>query len=356
MLADRTTLTQFLIEERRRHPDASGELNGLILDIALASKAISRAVARGAVDRALEATPPANVEGVRDRNLERLANDIFLRSSEWGGHLAGMMSRAMDRTSTIPQHYPRGSYLLVFDPLDGATNLDVNVTVGSVFSILRAPKPHDDAEAADFLQCGRMQVCAGYAIYGPATMLVLTVGTGVHGFTLDPMLGEFFLTHPALCIPPATCEFAIDASNSRRWQPAVERYVAECLAGQAGPRAKDFHMRWIASLVAETHRILMRGGVFLDPRDLRSPGGTSQASLLHAANPVAFIVEQAHGRAITGRCDVLDAQPESLQQRTGLIFGSCEEVERIERYHRDYNFRDCDAPLFGMRGLFRAAI
>jgi fructose-1,6-bisphosphatase I/sedoheptulose-1,7-bisphosphatase len=356
MLADRTTLTQFLIEERRRHPEASGELNGLILDVALACKAIARALAKGVVEGALEAAAPTNVEGLREKDLGVLANEIFLRSSEWGGHLAGIVSGAMSRPWTIPAHYPRGRYLLVFDPLDGASNLDVNVTVGSIFSILRAPNPRDDASVADFLQPGRAQVCAGYAIYGPTTMFVLTVGTGVHGFTLDPLLGEFFLTHPALRIPPSTCEFAIDASNSRFWEPAVERYVEECLAGRSGPRGKDFHMRWIASLVAETHRILMRGGVFLDPRGARAETRAGQPTLLHAANPVAFVIEQAQGRAITGRGRVLDVQPESLQQRTGLIFGSPDEVERIERYHRDHNLRECDAPLFGTRGLFRVVI
>ena len=356
MLADRTTLTQFLIEERRRHPDASGELNGLILDVALACKAISRAVAKGAVEGALEAAAPTNVVGPREKDLAVLANEIFLRSSEWGGHLAGMVSETMERPWTIPAHYPRGRYLLVFDPLDGASNFDVNVAVGSIFSILRAPNPQADADANDFLQPGGTQVCAGYAIYGPSTMLVLTVGTGVHGFTLDPVLGEFFLTHATLRIPPSTCEVAIDASNSRFWEPAVKRYVEECLAGTAGPRGKDFHMRWIASLVAETHRILLRGGVFLDPRDARAPAATGQPTLLHDANPVAFIIEQAQGRAITGRRRILDVQPESLQQRTGFIFGSQEEVERIERYHRDHNLRECDAPLFGARGLFRVVI
>jgi len=353
MLADRTTLTQFLIEERRRHPDASGELNGLILDVALACKAISRVVAKGKTEGALESTTSASRGAVREKDLGALANEIFLRSCEWGGHLAGMISEAMDRPWSIPAQYPRGRYLLVFDPLDGGSNLDVNVAVGSIFSILRARSPHDDSETADFLQPGRKQVCAGYAIYGPATMLVVTVGTGVHGFTLDPVLGEFFLTHPALRIPPSTCEFAIDASNSRFWEPAVKRYVEECLAGKSGPRGKDFHMRWIASLVAETHRILMRGGVFLDPREASAPERTGQPKLLHDANPVAFIVEQAQGRAITGRGSILDTEPQSLQQRTGLIFGSQDEVERIELYHHDHNFRECDAPLFGLRGLFR---
>jgi len=356
MLTDRTTLTQFLIEERRRHPEASGELNALILDVALACKAISRAVARGALDGVLSGRAAPNAGEETPKKLEAVANELFLRSNEWGGHLAGMASEAMDAPYAIPGRYPRGHYLLVFDSLDGSSNVDVDVAVGSIFSILRAPRAHDDAQAEDFLQPAQRQVCAGYAIYGPSTMLVLTVGTGVHGFTLDPVLGEFFLTHPAVRIPPTTCEFAINASNSRFWEPAVKRYVEECLAGKTGPRGKDFNMRWIASLVAETHRILMRGGVFLDPRDTREPGTPGRVQQLFEAHPIAFIVEQASGRASAGRAGALDAPPESLHQRIGFIFGSRDEVERIERYHRDHNLREYDAPLFGARGLFRAAV
>jgi fructose-1,6-bisphosphatase I/sedoheptulose-1,7-bisphosphatase len=255
----------------------------------------------------------------------------------------------------IPAQYPKGRYLLVFDPLDGSSNIDVDVSVGSIFSILRAPNPGVDADAADFLQPGHRQVCAGYAVYGPSTMLVLTVGTGVHAFTLDPLLGEFILTHPNLKIPSATCEFAINASNSRFWEPAVKRYVDECLAGKTGPRGKDFNMRWIASLVAETHRILMRGGVFMYPRDTKDPAKAGRLRLLYEANPIAFIVQQAEGRASTGREQVLEIVPQELHQRIGFIFGSREEVERIEQNHRDHNLSEYDAPLFGVRGLFRAA-
>ncbi len=356
MLAARTTLTQFLIEERRRHPGASGELNALILDVALACKAISCAVARGALDGVLGSATTINVHGETQKKLDVVANDLFLRSNEWGGHLAGMVSEEMDAPHPIPAQYPKGRYLLAFDPLDGSSNTDVNVAVGSLFSILRAPNPGVDAVAGDFLQAGHRQVCGGYAVYGPSTMLVLTVGTGVHGFTLDPMLGEFFLTHPELRIPGATSEFAINASNSRFWEPAVKRYVEECLAGEAGSRRKDFNMRWIASLVAEAHRILMRGGVFLYPRDTKEPAKAGRLRLLYEANPIAFIIEQADGRASTGRGRVLDAVPEALHQRIGFIFGSREEVERIEQYHRDHNLSEFDAPLFATRGLFRAAV
>jgi fructose-1,6-bisphosphatase I / sedoheptulose-1,7-bisphosphatase len=356
MLTEHTTLTQFLIEERRRHPGASGALNALILDVALVCKAISRSVARGALDGPRADAGAINVQGEAQKALDVAANDLFVRGNEWGGHLAGMVSEEMAEPYPIPERFPKGRYLLVFDPLDGSSNLDVNVGIGSIFSILRAPTANVDAAAPDFLQEGRRQVCAGYAVYGPSTMVVLTVGTGVHGFTLDPLLGEFFLTHPHLTIPATTSEFAINASNSRFWEPAVKRYVAECLAGVNGVRGKDFNTRWIASLVAETHRILMRGGVFLYPRDNREPGRPGRLRLLYEANPIAFIVEQAQGRASTGRTGILDTVPRTLHERIGFVFGSRDEVERIERYHRESNLRELDSPLFGTRGLFRAAV
>jgi fructose-1,6-bisphosphatase I/sedoheptulose-1,7-bisphosphatase len=355
VLADHTTLTQFLIEERRRHPDASGELNALVLDVALACKAIAKRVAYGAIGGALGAAGSANVQGEAQAKLDVIANDIFLRAAEWDGLVAGMVSEEMAEPHAIPDRYPRGKYLLVFDPLDGSSNIDVNVSVGSIFSILRAPRPGEHARGDEFLQPGTEQVCAGYAIYGPATMLVITVGTGVHGFTLEPQLGEFILTHPAIAIPPATSEFAINASNSRFWEPAVKRYVGECLQGRAGPRGRDFNMRWVASLVAETHRILMRGGVFLYPRDTKDPAKPGRLRLLYEANPVSFIVEQAGGGASTGRERILAVQPAGLHQRIAFVFGSREEVERIDAYHRDDAPADYDAPLFGARGLFRAS-
>ncbi len=271
----RSTLTQFLIEERRRHPGATGDLNALITDVSLACKAIARKVAYGVLAGAQAHEAPVgggvNVQGEEQKALDVLSNTMFLRATEWGGHLAGMVSEEMEAPYTLPVEHPRGKYLLLFDPLDGSSNIDVNVSVGSIFSILRAVTPGQDPQPQDFLQPGTEQVCAGYAIYGPSTMLVLTLGRGTHAFTLDPLLGEWVLSHPNLRIPEKTHEFAINASNSRFWEPAVKRYVDECLAGQTGPRGTDFNMRWIASLVAETHRILMRGGVFLYPRDSKDP-------------------------------------------------------------------------------------
>lgn len=352
----RSTLIQFLIEERRRHPDATGDLNGLIADVALACKAISRKVAFGSLADAL-GDPDAegaavNVQGEQQKALDVLSNRIFLRANEWGGHVAAMVSEELEDIHLLPVEYPRGKYLLAFDPLDGSSNIDVNVAVGSIFSIVRAITPEQDAAPADFLQPGTRQVCAGYAIYGPSTMLVLTLGRGTHAFTLDPVLGEWVLSHPDLNVPRQTREFAINASNSRFWEPAVRRYVDECLAGASGPRGADFNMRWIASLVAETHRILMRGGVFMYPRDTRDATKPGRLRLLYEASPVSFLIEQAGGMASTGRSRLMDVQPGSLHQRVPFVFGSAEEVARIEAYHREPLPDTYESPLFGRRGLF----
>jgi len=348
----RATLTQFLIEERRRAPEATGDLNALITDVSLACKAISRKVAYGALGDVLGSAGSHNVQGEDQTRLDIISNRIFLRANEWGGHVAGMVSEELEEVYTLPAQYPRGKYLLMFDPLDGSSNTDVNVSVGSIFSIVRSPNPGHDAIASDFLQRGTRQVCAGYAIYGPSTMLVLTLGHGTHAFTLEPMLGEWVLSHPNLHIPATTREFAINASNSRFWEPAVKRYVDECLAGQPGPRGADFNMRWIASLVAETHRILMRGGVFLYPRDGKNPITPGRLRLLYEANPISFLIEQAGGRASDGSRRLMDVAPETLHQRIGFVFGSSDEVERIERYHHDAPQDTYRSPLFGTRGLF----
>lgn len=361
-LSHRWTLTRYLIEERRRFPQASGDLNALILDVSLACKAIARIVAFGELGDVFAQVPQAqggqvNVQGEEQKQLDVVSNEIFIRMNGWNGHLAGMASEEMEEPRQIPREHQRGKYLLVFDPLDGSSNIDVNVSVGSIFSILRAPQEvvdsGRDVVASDFLQSGATQVAAGYAIYGPTTMLVLSVGNGVAGFTLNPNLGEFVLTHPNIRVPEDTHEFAINSSNSRFWEPPVKRYVDECLAGKTGPRGKDFNTRWIASLVAEAHRILMRGGVFLYPRDTKDPAKPGRLRLLYEANPVGFIMEQAGGRASTGRQPMLGVKPSALHQRIGLVFGSKNEVERIERYHHEPVAADSGNPLFAERGLFR---
>ena len=362
-LQRRYTLTQYLIEQRRRFPNASGDFNALLLDVALACKAIARSVAFGALEGgpggvAASAPTQVNVQGEQQKPLDVISNDYFTQMTEWGGHLAGMASEEMEQPYQIPQPHQRGKYLLVFDPLDGSSNIDVNVTVGSIFSILRAPQAvidsGRDVTEADFLQPGCQQLAAGYALYGPTTMLILSVGNGVAGFTLDPNLGQFMLTHPAIRVPEDTQEFAINASNARFWEPPVKRYVDECLAGRTGARGKDFNMRWIASMVAEAHRILMRGGVFLYPRDTKDSAMPGRLRLLYEANPIGFLMEQAGARVSTGREPLLQVQPDVLHQRIGLIFGSKHEVERIERYHAEPpEHLDLAHPLFGERSLFR---
>ncbi|MBC7573481.1 MAG: class 1 fructose-bisphosphatase [Herminiimonas sp.] len=352
----RMTLTQFLIEERRRYPHAGGDFNSLLLNVALVCKRIARKVAAGELGGATGSASNVNVQGEDQKKLDVISNDLFIEGNNWGGYLAGMASEEMEDPYQIPECYPQGRYLLVFDPLDGSSNIDVNVSVGSIFSVLRAPASDRPVTVDDFLQPGTEQVAGGYAIYGPTTMLMLTVGNGVHGFTLCPQVGEFMLTHSNLQIPPDTHEFAINASNSRFWEAPVTRYVDECMAGKTGPRGKDFNMRWIASMVAEAHRILMRGGVFMYPRDSKDPAKAGRLRLLYEANPVGFLIEQAGGRASTGRQPVMNVKPSSLHQRIGLIFGSKNEVERIERYHNEPQQHDEPNPLFTERSLFRQSV
>ncbi len=349
------TLTEFMIEEQRRFPAATGDFTALLNYVRLACKRISFIIGRGALAGAYGSAQATNVQGETQMKLDVLANDIFLSTSEYGGHLAGMVSEELEEPYQIPAEYPRGKYLLSFDPLDGSSNIDVNAPVGSIFSVLRAPNGPEPVTAADFLQPGSAQLCAGYAIYGATTMLVLTVGRGVHGFTLDRGFGEFILTHPNMSIPEQTQEFAINASNDRFWEPPVKRYVVECLAGNGGTRGKDFNMRWIASLVAEVHRILVRGGLFMYPKDTKDPDKPGRLRLLYEANPMAMIIEQAGGSASSGRSRVLDIVPEQLHQRVPLILGCKCEVERLERYHHEHDQgldHAYSSPLFKERSLF----
>ena len=349
------TITEFMIEEQRRFPGATGDFTALLNHVRLACKRISFIIGRGALAGAHGSAQATNVQGETQMKLDVIANDIFLRTSEYGGQLAGMVSEELDEPYQIPPDYPRGRYLLLFDPLDGSSNIDINAPVGSIFSVLRAPNGTETPTVADFLQPGAKQLCAGYAIYGATTMVVLTVGRGVHGFTLDRGFGEFILTHPNMRIPEETSEFAINASNERFWEPPVKRYVVECLAGKGGVRDKDFNMRWIASLVAEVHRILIRGGLFMYPKDTKDPSKAGRLRLLYEANPMAMIVEQAGGAVSSGRGRLLDIEPTSLHQRVPVILGCKAEVERIERYHWEHDQgldRAYSSPLFNERSLF----
>jgi fructose-1,6-bisphosphatase I/sedoheptulose-1,7-bisphosphatase len=330
-------------------------LGALLVDVAAAVKAISAMTAKGALGGFLGDHGTKNGQGEVQQKLDVLANDVMIRGCEWGGLLAGMASEEMDDPYVIPSEFARGRFLLTFDPLDGSSNTDVNVSVGTIFSVLR----HDAAQppsVADYLQPGVQQVAAGYAIYGPSTMLVITVGKGTHGFTLDREIGNFILTHPQLQIPADTSEFAINTSNARFWEPPVHRYVTECQAGMTGDRQRDFNMRWIASMVAEVHRILMRGGVFMYPKDTKDPGKPGRLRLLYEANPISLLIEQAGGCATTGRERVLGVMPAALHQRVPVILGSRHEVERIDRYHVEHASgldRPYSSPLFNERSMFR---
>ncbi|WP_455216943.1 class 1 fructose-bisphosphatase [Kaarinaea lacus] len=328
------TITQFIIEEQRSNPSATGDFTALLNDVVTACKAISSAVNQGALVGVLGSAGSENVQGETQKKLDILSNDIFLKANQWGGHLAAMASEEMDDIYPIPPQYPKGKYLLTFDPLDGSSNIDVNLSVGSIFSILRCPEGVTNPTAESFLQPGTRQVCGGFTLYGPSTMLVLTTGNGVNGFTLDHNVGEFILTHPRMTIPEDTAEFAINMSNLRHWEEPVKRYVDECLAGKTGSREKDFNMRWVASMVAEVYRILTRGGIFMYPRDTKDPAKAGKLRLMYEANPMGFIVEQAGGACSTGRERILEIQPEDLHQRVPVILGSKNEVERVVSYHQ----------------------
>jgi fructose-1,6-bisphosphatase len=351
----RTTLSKFLIQQLEGI-EGSRDLGALLIDVAAAVKTISSMAAKGALGGYLGKAGTENVQGEQQVKLDVASNDVILKSCDWGGLVAGMASEELDDPYPIPAEYPRGRFLLIFDPLDGSSNADVNVSVGTIFSILR----HDKKEAPkteDFLQKGVEQVAAGYAIYGPSTMLVVTVGKGTHGFTLDREVGNFILTHPNLRIPEDTSEFAINTSNARFWEIPVHRYVTECQDGKSGERGRDFNMRWIASMVAEVHRILVRGGVFMYPRDTRDPEKPGRLRLMYEASPISFLVEQAGGAASTGRQRLMDLLPHQLHQRVPVILGSKNEVERIVKYHWEHDKgidRRYSSPLFNERSLFRS--
>ena len=333
MFTRRTTLSKFLIEQLKSSPDGQA-LAALLVDVAAAIKTISAVAAKGALDGNTGSLDTQNVQGETQKPLDVLTNDIMLRHCDWGGLVAGMVSEEMENPFAIPAEYERGRYLLLFDPLDGSSNIDLNVAVGTIFSVLVHEKDAAPIDA-DFLQPGRNQVAAGYAIYGPSTLLVLTVGHGTHGFTLDREIGNFILTHPNLRVPDETSEFAINTSNERFWESPMRRYVDECKAGKTGPRERDFNMRWIASMVADVHRILTRGGIFIYPWDRKDPGKAGKLRLMYEANPMAFIVEQAGGAATTGRERIMAIQPTALHQRVPVFLGSKHEVEIATRYHTE---------------------
>ncbi|MBP8132865.1 MAG: class 1 fructose-bisphosphatase [Zoogloea oleivorans] len=328
----RVTLTQFLIEQQRKGL-MGADLRLLMEVVARAVKAIAVNVSKGALAGVLGEAGSDNVQGEAQKKLDVIANDILIQANEWGGHLAAMASEEVEEIQPISSDYPKGGYLLLFDPLDGSSNIDVNISVGTIFSVLRSPEGSQTATEADFMQPGTAQVAAGYSVYGPSTQLILTVGDGVHGFTLDREMGSFIYTNPYMTIPEDTKEYAINASNERFWEAPIQRYVNELKAGTEGPRGKDFNTRWVASMVADVHRILTRGGVFMYPLDSKMKDKGGKLRLMYEANPMALIVEAAGGAATTGRERILDIQPTKLHQRVPVVLGSRNEVELVTRYH-----------------------
>ena len=327
------SLSRYLVEEQRERGKIPAQLRLLLEVVARACKGISHAVNKGALGDVMGSAGSENVQGEVQKKLDIIANDVLIEANEWGGHLAAMASEEMDSIYVVPNRYPQGEYLLLFDPLDGSSNIDVNVSIGTIFSVLQKPEGHTGVSEQDFLQAGAKQVAAGYCVYGPQTMLVLTVGDGVVMFTLDREQGSFVLTQENVKVPADTQEFAINMSNMRHWAPPIKRYVDECLQGQDGVRGKNFNMRWIASMVADVHRILMRGGVFMYPWDQREPNKPGKLRLMYEANPMSWLIEQAGGAATNGHQRILDLQPTQLHERVSVILGSKNEVERVTAYH-----------------------
>ena len=332
-MGKKISLSRYLVEQQRVDGHIPGDLRLLLEVVARACKSISQAVNKGELGEVMGSASTENVQGEMQKKLDIIANEVLIEANEWGGHLAAMASEEMEGIYVVPNRYPQGEYLLLFDPLDGSSNIDVNVSIGTIFSVLKKPEGARGVTEEDFFQQGSKQVAAGYCVFGPQTTLVLTVGDGVAMFTLDREQGSFVLIKEHVEIPADTQEFAINMSNMRHWDEPVKRYVDECLAGKEGPRGKDFNMRWIASMVADVHRILTRGGVFMYPWDKREPEKPGKLRLMYEANPMSWLIEQAGGAATNGHERILDIQPTKLHQRVSVILGSKNEVERVTSYH-----------------------
>ena len=332
-MSSKISLSRYLVEQQRDKGHIPADLRLLLEVVARACKSISHAVNKGALGGVLGSADSENVQGEVQKKLDIIANEVLLEANEWGGHLAAMASEEMDSIYLVPNRYPQGEYLLMFDPLDGSSNIDVNVSIGTIFSVLKKADDSQGVTEQDFLQPGKQQVAAGYCVYGPQTTLVLTVGDGVAMFTLDREQGSFVLTQENVQVPADTKEFAINMSNMRHWDEPVRRYIDECLQGKEGPRGKDFNMRWIASMVADVHRILTRGGVFMYPWDKREPHKAGKLRLMYEANPMSWLIEQAGGASTNGKQRILDLQPGQLHERVSVVLGSKNEVERVTQYH-----------------------
>jgi fructose-1,6-bisphosphatase I len=328
------SITQFIIEQQRLHNNSTGEMSGLLNDIVSACKKISHLVNRSGIMGIEGIAGSENIQGEKQKKLDIITNDVMIDHLKWTGHLAAMASEEIEDIIQIPANKPKGQYLIAFDPLDGSSNIDINLSVGTIFSILRCPEGVIEPRVEHFMQQGTQQICAGFCVYGPTTMMILTTGQGVNAFTLDRDVGEFILTHPNMTIPEDTVEFAINMSNQRFWEAPVQRYIDECIQGVDGSREKNFNMRWVASMVAEVYRVLTRGGIFMYPLDNKPTTQGGKLRLLYEANPMSFIVEQAGGVSSTGYQRIMEIKPDGIHQRVPVILGSKNEVERVIAYHQ----------------------
>ena len=320
------TLSQFL---QQQTGNLTPELAQVIETIANTCKIIDQTLQKGALAGVLGSAQNENVQGEEQKKLDVISNDYLIEALQKHPNVGGLASEELDEFTPAQEN---GQYLVLFDPLDGSSNIDINMCVGTIFSIL--PAKNTVTQAADFMQAGTQQVAAGYVLYGPSTMMALTVGAGVVLFTFDPESQEFLVTADNIQVDVDTKEYAINASNQRHWEAPVKRYIDELLAGKTGPREKDFNMRWVACMVGDIHRILCRSGVFMYPYDLKDPKKAGRLRLMYEANPMSMLMEQAGGAATTGRVRILDIQPTDLHQRVPVIIGSKNEVDLVSSYHQ----------------------
>ena len=309
-------------------------LTALIRRLAATGKDISHKVSRGALAGVTGSAGSENVQGETQKKLDIIANDIMCKACLESGLVSGIASEEMDHALSVPEQYDVGPFLVLFDPLDGSSNIDINVSIGTIFSILPAGQAHRNVTDEEFLQPGTNQLAAGYIIYGPQTQLVMTLGFGTTIFTLDPDCNDYIQTTERAIVPEQTQEFAINCSNMRHWEAPVSRYITEMLAGETGPRGKNYNMRWIAAMVAEVHRILNRGGVFMYPRDRRDPNKPGKLRLMYEANPMSWLIEEAGGASVNGYERIREIEPSGLHQRVAVFLGAKEEIEVVLAYHR----------------------
>jgi fructose-1,6-bisphosphatase I len=324
------TLARHIINQERKHPEATGELSNLLHDLSLATKVISLEVNKAGLVDILGFTGDNNVHGEQVKKLDMYAHDMMVRAMDHGGHLCAMASEEEEEIIHIPPHFHIGKYVLLFDPLDGSSNIDANVSIGTIFSIYkRISSDNQPGTTEDCLQLGHQQVAAGYVIYGSSTMMVYTAGNGTHGFTLDPAFGEYILSHKNIQTPKKSKIYSINEGNYLYWHPGLKKYI-KYLQDEDKATERPYSSRYIGSMVADIHRNLLYGGIFMYPADSRNPNG--KLRLMYECNPMAFIIEQAGGRASNGKKRILDIQPEKLHQRVPIFIGSEEDVKMVEKF------------------------